>query len=140
MDWSTVGAWVDDHKELVRSVVALTYLVAILLIGATLVGNPTSNYPIISDITGLLLVFHAYRTENMAALGSTLLVVLAVGVWYLVAAPAVPIVDPGAIVPSVVPAEAVPPIALAGVLTLGYVLTLADVLPQVDRVVAERVR
>ena len=140
MDWSAVGAWVDDHDELVRSVVAVTYILAILLIGATLVGNPTSNYPIMSDIVGLLLVFHAYRTDNMAALGSTLLIVVAVGVWYLVAAPTLPVVDVIAFLPDELPAEAIPPVTLASVLTLGYALTLADVLPQIDRVVTERVQ
>ncbi|MCL9812690.1 hypothetical protein [Natranaeroarchaeum aerophilus] len=140
MDWSKVGAWVDDHEELVRSVVAVTYIIAILLIGATLVGNPTSNYPIISDIAGLLLVFHAYRTGNMAALGSTILIVVAVGVWYLVAAPTLPIVDGGALVPTGIPSEAAPPVTLAAVLAIGYALTLADILPQVDRVITERVQ
>ncbi|QSG03916.1 hypothetical protein [Natranaeroarchaeum sulfidigenes] len=139
MDWSAVGAWVDDHEELVRSVVAVTYIIAILLIGATLVGNPTSNYPIISDIAGLLLVFHAYRTGNMAALGSTILIVVAVGVWYLVAAPALPIVDVGALVPAGLPSEAVPPVTLATMLALGYMLTLTEVLPDLGQRVTERV-
>jgi len=139
MDWSAVGAWVDDHEELVRSVVAVTYIIAILLIGATLVGNPTSNYPIISDIAGLLLVFHAYRTGNMAALGSTILIVVAVGVWYLVAAPALPIVDVGALVPAGLPSEAVPPVTLATMLALGYMLTLAEVLPDLGQRITERV-
>ena len=139
MDWSAVGAWVDDHEELVRSVVAVTYIIAILLIGATLVGNPTSNYPIISDIVGLLLVFHAYRTGNMAALGSTILIVVAVGVWYLVAAPALPIVDVGALVPAGLPSEAVPPVTLATMLALGYMLTLTEVLPDLGQRVTERV-
>ena len=108
--------------------------------GAVLAGDPTSNYPIISDAVGLVLVFHAYRTGNLAALGSTLLLVAALGIWFLVASPSLPGVDVGTIIPASVPSEAIPPIGLAAVLAVGYALTVAEVLPQLDRVVAERVQ
>lgn len=140
MDWSGVGELVDEHQEIVRSVLSLAYILAILLVGAVLVGDPTSNYPIISDAVGLVLVVHAYRTGNLAALGSTLLLVAALGIWFLIASPSLPGVDIGALVPASVPSEAVPPIGLAAVLAVGYALTVAEVLPQLDRVVAERVQ
>jgi|AntDeeMinimDraft_4_1070355.scaffolds.fasta_scaffold00004_133 hypothetical protein len=140
MEWTDVGKWVDEHGEIVRTVLSLAYILAVLLVGAVLAGDPTSNYPIISDAVGLVLVFHAYRTGNLAALGSTLLLVAALGIWFLVASPSLPGVDVGTIIPASVPSEAIPPIGLAAVLAVGYALTVAEVLPQLDRVVAERVQ
>jgi len=140
MEWTDVGKWVDEHGEIVRTVLSLAYILAVLLVGAVLAGDPTSNYPIISDAVGLVLVFHAYRTGNLAALGSTLLLAAALGIWFLVASPSLPGVDVGTIIPASVPSEAIPPIGLAAVLAVGYALTVAEVLPQLDRVVAERVQ
>lgn len=138
MDWSAVGEWVESNETLVASGLALVYVLVIVLVGAILVGNPTSNYPIISDAVGLALVAHAYRTGHMAELGSALLLVVAVGVWVVAASPGVPGIDAAALLSTGVPEEALAPLSLALAMAVAYGLTVAEVLPQIGRRLTNR--